>query len=152
MLFQQLEHEETDAVREMRRVEEVRDARKQMLSNLKEQAQNIRQALKEARQNERVAAARSSSYQKVSSITRYEQRLERELERLLKKVEKKKAEFELAEKRLCSVRDDLKEAQVEKKKVEHLLATAAQARQTIKAAREEDALDDLTSRRGSKGG
>ena len=95
-------------------------------------------------------AAREKDLNQLSTGLAFAKRLKKELEQDAPRLEEKRVDYQRANDRLQNIEGELKRIQLERKKLEKLLANRIHAGRVMQEAREEASMDEMTrlSRRG----
>ena len=139
-----VEQVEQDSAREFRRVGGIVEERRAKLSELKEQGSLLKQEVEKLSFAGRVDALRRGSG--LQNLNRYLSRLSKRLQSLQQRIAESERELSRSVEREVLAAQELREATVEKKKVEQLLEGRARQTKIKRAAREEMAIDEQNSR------
>ncbi len=139
-----VEQVEQDSAREFRKIGGVVEERRAKLGELKTVGERLRQEVKQLSFSGRVEALRAG--EGIGNLNRYLSRLTKRLERLDAKIAESERDLARSVEREQIAGQELREATVEKKKVEQLLEGKARQTKINRAAREEFANDEQQSR------
>lgn len=146
-LLRARESAELEAAKYVQEVSVVVERRRNAHAEVAEKKASLERRLRDVRDSARQGAIQTGDCAGIASVGRYEKRLLAEIQRLDELLATRREELEKAEERLRLAEEELVEARVEKKKVEHLVDTKRQERELSEGAWEEALLDEMNTLR-----
>ena len=149
-LLKKIEAEEMEVMLQRKSIEQVLETREKDFRSLERSVQERKLKLEKLRGSGRMNAAREKDLNQLSTGLAFAQRLKKELEQDAPRLEEKRVDYQRANDRLQNIEGELKRIQLERKKLEKLLANRIHAGRVMQEAREEASMDEMTrlSRRG----
>jgi hypothetical protein len=144
------EVEEQQALERKKKVDLVVAERKQIVDVLFVKHDALLSRLKKLTTTDRAEALHAGDAQALAAVTRFEKRLNGDLEKLLVDLELRTKELEKAQERVQLADKELVEARIEKKKIEKFLENWKQSERVKDAAIDEAITDEMSSYKRTK--
>lgn len=143
--YTKCELEEREALLERQRIDSIVAERLRALQAVVGRRQRLREKCLLLQGEERMTALQAKDVSRVLSLTSYERRLGREVEKLDRSVLSKEKELRTAQERLFLADEALVKAQIERKRVEKLLSNREKEAKVMGAAVEQAMNEELVS-------
>jgi hypothetical protein len=144
------EVEEQQALERKKKVDAVVEERKQIVNMLLAKRDALLGRLKKLTTTNRAEALHAGDASGLAAVTRFEKRLNGDLEKLLAELELRTKELEKAQERAQLADKELVDARIEKKKIERFLENWQRSERVRDAAIDEAITDEMSSYKRTK--